>query len=316
MAPRTEILLADPSPLSTGGPLELESLARLFQADLAELSDEVAGPGNLLGTLPDSITVRLVGRASSMILAAIYLVREDDDSEERAPAAVRNTVVNLANVVCRVLSLANRPGCPDEEVCREAALLPPPAPSSSCVEGASPKICGNLAYIDLWVASAAREAAFQRVLRQEESASSMALSPPLPTEGPSCQTISGRPVAEFLYDDEALSRLRTIFGRAFSVDDASPAHTSVRCVSPDHDDHNPSMRLTLLSRFWRKSKKISKMVSDSEGEELDRLAAEEGKQHHHLPDGTVVILYVCAGRCFTSKCKYNLLLTNSQVKYL
>ena len=136
--------------------------------------------------------------------------------------------------------------------------------------------------------------------------------------------ILGVGLAELMYDKESDRIVRELFSHGSSFLPSEIVKIKKNCIAPDHDDSNPSMEVSFIPMYWRKSTKVSSHLSAEEDRKL-----EEMYYHGVLGNSTTInnnnnnnnnikdiILYVCRAKCYSSNCGFSSILRNDQIKLL
>ena len=142
----------------------------------------------------------------------------------------------------------------------------------------------------------------QRFCDSKANAAAAAAAAPNPGRG-------GRQfVAKHTYDKNVMNFLSLVFAKSsFRAD--STLSKQIKCINPKHNDKKPSMRISLIPRFWEQSDKIT--VDENTARILDTILGvdrndnvKEGEHYTSVSDNVVSIgdkvyvIYVFSVYCF------------------
>ena len=129
-------------------------------------------------------------------------------------------------------------------------------------------------------------------------------------------------VAKHTYGDDIMDFVTLVFNKSSFRADAGVAaprgnatlSRKINCINPDHSDKKPSMKISLIPRFWELSEKVT--VDENTARILDTIVGvdrsdnvREGKEYTSISDNVVLIgdkmfvLYIFSVYCFA--CGYS-----------
>lgn len=139
-----------------------------------------------------------------------------------------------------------------------------------------------------------------------------------PSTFTSDKKLFGVKFSELMYDEESGAIVRELFGYPPPEGEMKKMRNCIR-----HDDTRPSMDLILKPFFWRNSTKMMGFISAEQDQALEEMyrgetttVVEKKADNAAVVNNRTYLTYLCKAHCYSTKCKFSSVLTNTQIKRL